>query len=229
MANWFMKHGSKEVGPGTEDQLRSAFAKGKVTNDTMVRQEDSTEWMKFGVTGLRDQGDPITETKEKSVREKQREFQSEPVQTAGLSNFSMSGIRADMFRKKPTYNSPNPVVFASFVERFVALVIDLIILSICNFILTSIIFGGFFVSLFTGVAYFVVLQHQWGYTVGRKIMGMHVEMDSRDRPSLGVFGTRYLSQILSALILLVGFFIAFGDSKVRTLHDRLVGTFVVKE
>ena len=135
MANWYMKQGSNELGPGTEDQLRSAFAKGKVTNDTMVRQEDSPEWVKFGLSGLGGQGEKIAEAKTKPMREKHSESHSEPVQTTRVSSFAMSGISADMFREKPTYNSPNPVIFASFIERFVALVIDGVIILICNFIL----------------------------------------------------------------------------------------------
>ena len=142
---------------------------------------------------------------------------------------SMSSLRGDVFRKKATYNSLNPVVYASFGERLAAVVIDSVIFLIGNLLLMRVGIGGGLLSLLLPTAYFIFLQHQWGYTVGRKIMGMHIEMENRDRPTLGVLCIRYLSSILSSLILLIGYFIALGDSEVRTLHDRISGTVVVKD
>jgi uncharacterized RDD family membrane protein YckC len=78
-------------------------------------------------------------------------------------------------------------------------------------------------------AYFVYWQHEWGYTIGRKVMKIHVEMADRSRPDMKAFLVRYLGSVVSGLILGLGYFIAFSDPKFQTLHDRLAGTIVVKD
>jgi uncharacterized RDD family membrane protein YckC len=230
MANWYMQHGKSEVGPGSENQLRAAFEKGKVTKSTKVRKEDSADWVKLGSTGILDQG--VSDNKlEKKTRSREEDPTSDnhEERDSSVSRFSMSGISVGMFKTKPTYNSPNPVVYASFVERAVALIIDSCLLCAVSFVLGQIFFLGALLSNVIVLSYFIFIQYLWGYTVGRKIMGMHVEMDNRDRPSIGVFVLRYFMSLLSGLIVGIGFLIVLSDSKMRALHDRIAETRVVKD
>lgn len=230
MANWYMQHGKTEVGPGSEDQLRAAFEKGKVTKSTKVRKEDSAGWVKLGSTGILDQG--VSDNKlDKKTRSREdvptSDSHEKPV--SSISRFSMSGINVGMFKTKPTYNSPNPVVYASFVERAAALIIDACLLCAVSFVLGHIFVMGALLFNFIVLLYLVFMQYLWGYTVGRKIMGMHVEMDNRDRPTIGVFVFRYFMSILSLLIVGIGFLMVLSDSKMRALHDRIAETRVVKD
>ncbi len=41
MANWYLKRGDGESGPGTEDQIRAAFKKKTLHLDSHVRRDDS--------------------------------------------------------------------------------------------------------------------------------------------------------------------------------------------
>lgn len=211
MANWFLKRGDKESGPGTDDQLRSAFKKGSINADSLVRREDQAQWIKFRDSGILppDAFNPF-ETSHGS-----NQSSSQPVLNAG------------MFQEKPTYGkSKTPATFA---ERFVAILIDWVILMFAMAVLSILPFIGHVAGLIVGLAYFIFLQHEWGYTIGRKVMKMHIETPDGRKPDLTVFVIRYFASILSGLILLIGYFLALTDAQVRTLHDKIAGTVVVKD
>jgi len=248
MSRWYLKRGESEVGPGTEEQLKTAFKKGSLTLDSMVKKEGQSEWV-----ALKDSGILSPEDSNPFVAGAERLGDAG---AAGRTPTPAPGdvkplIRGSMFKEKPRYSRRSSPVYASFADRFVAFFIDGIILYAVMFVFWQ-IFGGLFGALFfsrgslymfsagwimftyavqlvVGVAYFVFLQHEWGYTIGRKIMGIHVEMLDRSRPDQKTFLIRYVSEILSGLILMLGFLLALMDPKMQTLHDRMAGTIVVKD
>ena len=247
MSRWFLKRGESEVGPGTEDQLRAAFKKGSLSLDSLVKKEGHTEWVP-----LKDSGILSPEDSNPFVAGGARVGD---IGAADRPQTPVAGdvkplIRASMFKEKPRYSRRSAPVYATFADRFVAIMIDGVLLYAVSFIVLQ-IFGGllgplyssnsllmfsagwialtYLVQLMIYGAYFVFLQHEWGYTIGRKIMGIHVEMLDRRRPELKDFLVRYVSSLLSGFILLLGYLLALSDPKMQTLHDRMAGTIVVKD
>jgi uncharacterized RDD family membrane protein YckC len=128
---------------------------------------------------------------------------------------------------------------AGFWIRFVAFVIDGIIISVIQF-LVSLIFGDLmdvetnpgsssFINLILTIIYFGWLQtYLKGQTLGKKITGIRVTRLDGSEVKLGRMLLReIIGKTVSALILLIGFFMAAGKAK-RALHDRMAGTIVVR-
>jgi uncharacterized RDD family membrane protein YckC len=128
---------------------------------------------------------------------------------------------------------------AGFWIRFVAFVIDGIIISVIQFLL-SLIFGDLmdvetnpgsssFINLILTIIYFGWFQtYLRGQTLGKKITGIRVTTLDGSKVKLGRMLLReIIGKTVSALILLIGFFMAAGKSK-RALHDRMAGTIVVR-
>ena len=136
-----------------------------------------------------------------------------------------------------------PVGYGGFWIRFVAYIIDAILISLVFGVVTS-IFGVRYVemddlsridpttnllSLVVAWLYFALMESsERGATVGKMAMGLRVVSNDGKRISFMNATGRYFAKILSALIFCIGFImIAFTDRK-RGLHDMIAGTLVIK-
>lgn len=134
--------------------------------------------------------------------------------------------------------------------RFIALLIDGIILGIVAWIITSFALVGL---LFTGslygfwlgwgytlvfpliigimmVLYFLVLEVAWGGTVGKRILGLRVQTVNGGKVNFGQAFIRNISKIYWLLLLLdwiVGIATA-GKDRRQKYTDRIAGTTVVQ-
>lgn len=218
MDRWYMQKNGKTVGPGTGEQLVKAFKKGVINLDTPVANQEAGPWLPLSKSGLIPQGDmnPFMDSGNSPESDRQRNF---------------AGNLPDFFASRPKFGKNRTP--APFMERLVALVIDGFVLGFGSSILLSLTWWipylGTLISLLAGVGYFVVLQHEWGWTVGRKVMKMHIEKESGGKPDLPTLTIRYFAAIVSGMFLCLGYLIALNDSRVRTFHDRIAKTFVVKD
>jgi uncharacterized RDD family membrane protein YckC len=133
------------------------------------------------------------------------------------------------------------VAYGGFWIRFVAYIIDAIVLTIVGGVLAS-IFGVSWetdwehydptfnlVSLVIGWLYFALLESsERGATLGKMALGLRVVTGHGQRLSFMNATGRYFAKILSAIIFCIGFImIAFTDKK-RGLHDMIADTLVIK-
>jgi uncharacterized RDD family membrane protein YckC len=134
------------------------------------------------------------------------------------------------------------VAYGGFWIRFVAYIIDAILLGIVGSVLAS-LFGVSIwdpkienydptlniVSFVLGWLYFALMESsERGATVGKMAMGLRVVTSDGQRLSFLNATGRYFAKILSAIILCIGFImIGFTDKK-RGLHDMIAGTLVIK-
>lgn len=126
----------------------------------------------------------------------------------------------------------NPVVYAAFWERFGAAFLDGIILGIFQFIM------GFFIedyvtksilNFIIGWLYYALQESgPMQATLGKRGLGVKVTNLNGGSITFGQATGRYFGKILSAIILLIGYFMMMWDDKRQTLHDKLAGTLVVK-
>jgi uncharacterized RDD family membrane protein YckC len=140
--------------------------------------------------------------------------------------------------------------YAGFWIRFVAVIIDGIILWIVNMVLSMVLLGGslglgamsggedygafgamialyYVVSLGIGVTYFALLESSARQaTLGKMAVGIKVGDENGGRISgLNAVG-RYFAKILSGIILCIGYIMAGFDPKKQALHDKIAGTVV---
>jgi len=153
---------------------------------------------------------------------------------------------------EPTYNQSSdifpaqlPVTYAGFWRRFLAALLDGIIinvpLSIVSYALgeydrapTSILDA--YISVSNGLA----LAVTWLYyalqessaaqaTLGKRALGIKVTGTEGERISFGHATGRHFGKIISSIILLIGYLMMLWDDRRQTLHDKLANTLVVHQ
>ena len=137
---------------------------------------------------------------------------------------------------------------AGFWIRFLAVVVDGLILSIPTLILTGMLtggatysagasyqpgktFGANLVSTIIGVLYYAMLEGgATGQTLGKRVCGIRVVDAATGQPGIGVGRGvgRYFARWLSSIPLGLGYFWMLWDDRKQTWHDKLVSTLVVK-
>jgi uncharacterized RDD family membrane protein YckC len=121
---------------------------------------------------------------------------------------------------------------ASFGRRFVAALIDGILLGIVSGIISRVNRNlGYAVETLLSLAYFTYLEGSAsGQTVGKKVMGIRV-IDFAGGGSIG-YGRafiRWIGRIVSAIACLLGYFWMLWDKEKQTWHDKFANAVVVPE
>ena len=135
---------------------------------------------------------------------------------------------------------------ASLGSRFLALLIDAVILGIIGFIVNSLIGGqqvttsatgatvavnstGSIISFIIGAVYYAVLFQIWnGQSVGKKLLGIRVIKTDGSSATAVTGIIRYIGYYIDTFVIFIGWIWAFFDSKKQGWHDKLAGTIVVK-
>ena len=138
--------------------------------------------------------------------------------------------------------------YAGFWIRFVALIIDSIVLGVINMVLSFALIGSSFgmgigmdsgegVGAMLGVYYLVTFLIYVSYfslmessakqaTLGKMAVGIKVGDENGQRISgINALG-RYLSKLISGIILCIGYIMAAFDVRKQALHDKIAGTVV---
>jgi uncharacterized RDD family membrane protein YckC len=137
--------------------------------------------------------------------------------------------------------------YAGFWIRFVAVIIDGIIIGVVNMVLSFAILGGavgmggglsegfglmlvvyYLIIIGIGVAYYALMESSARQaTLGKMAVGIKVgDAETGGRISaLNAVG-RYLSKFISGIILCIGYIMAAFDPKKQALHDKIAGTIV---
>jgi uncharacterized RDD family membrane protein YckC len=142
--------------------------------------------------------------------------------------------------------------FGGFWRRFVAYILDAIIINIATSLIGGVIGLGIgFQSLAGGsnvaaletisgaIGALIGLVGSWLYsallesssyqaTPGKMALGLVVTDEMGQRISFGRATGRYFAKILSSLILLIGFFMVGWTARKQGLHDMIAGTLVYK-
>ena len=151
-----------------------------------------------------------------------------------------------------------PVAYAGFWLRFVAFIIDAIVLSFLGTIITlpfvasmglreimrghmpmspeelmplmgAIIRLALIRTVLNWLYYALLESSAWQATLGKKALGLEVtDMDGR-RIGFGRATGRFFAKIISALILWIGFIMAGFTEKKQALHDMIAGTLVIRK
>lgn len=140
--------------------------------------------------------------------------------------------------------------YAGFWVRFAAWIIDMIVLSLTNALVSFLLLGsvvmnneavlenpdGFINKMY--IYYGIELVIYWLYyafqdssvyqaTLGKRALGLKVINEQGERLSFANATGRYFSTILSAFTLCIGYIMIAFDSRKQALHDKLASTFVV--
>jgi uncharacterized RDD family membrane protein YckC len=124
--------------------------------------------------------------------------------------------------------------YAGFWIRFVAYIVDSVILWAVGFVLGLLAAGTdaasvglTLLSAFIGVIYFAAMESsERQATLGKMAVGIKVGDRNGERISFANALGRYFAKILSTLIIFIGFIMAGWDEKNQALHDKIADTYV---
>jgi len=129
--------------------------------------------------------------------------------------------------EEPVRSGPAaPVERGGFWNRFVAVLIDALILAIPYMLVSRFApAGGDFLL---PLAYFVGFWAIWGATPGMRLLGLSIERPDGTRIGPGRAIARYFAALLSLALLGVGLIMAGLREDKRGLHDLICDTVVVQ-
>ena len=121
-------------------------------------------------------------------------------------------------------------IYAGFWLRFVAIIIDFIIVGFVSGILGSIIpsMSGIINLLVWGGYYVYLESSEYQGTVGKILLGLKVTDLKGNRITPQVATIRFFGRILSGIILGIGYLMAAFTEKKQALHDIVAGTLVIQ-
>lgn len=110
--------------------------------------------------------------------------------------------------------------YANFGERFLALILDSLIL-----IIPSLFFG-----IFANWLYFAQMQSSTKQqSVGQSALSIQLLSIDGDKVTFGQATGRYFAHFLSVLTFMIGYLMFFFTDKKQCLHDMVANTLVVRE
>lgn len=119
-----------------------------------------------------------------------------------------------------------PVEYAGFLPRFVAFLIDALIIIVAGILVPFLKLLGILVP-WLYFAYFESSEKQ--ATPGKTAMGLKVTDTDGKRLSFVTASIRHFAKFVSALIIGLGFVMIAFDAKKQGLHDKIAGTLVVMD
>ena len=126
------------------------------------------------------------------------------------------------------YNNTNSARYASLFKRFLAMLIDGIILGIIETICAKFMghkLGGT-LTFFVGMAYFVALETSESQaTFGKSVLGLRVTDMHGQTISTGAAILRYF---VKSFVFFISVFLVLFSSRKQALHDIVAGTVVVE-
>lgn len=133
--------------------------------------------------------------------------------------------------------SNHPPEYAGFWIRFVASLIDSMMVGIVFYTLAIALFMDIYTpspnqgfSFLIQWMYFAYMESsKWQATFGKMAMGIKVTNMHGERIGFAQATGRHFAKILSAILLLIGFIMAAFTEKKQALHDILADTLVVKK
>jgi uncharacterized RDD family membrane protein YckC len=131
---------------------------------------------------------------------------------------------------QPTQVGPAPgMAFGGFWIRFVAFVIDFILIGILEVIAVSISASLLTVVYLVALLYFPLCWGLLGHTIGMIPFGLNIVRNADGgKLTWGNVIMRLIGWFVSALVIYIGFIWAAFDSRKRGWHDMIGGTVVVR-
>ncbi len=254
---WYYAAGNQQAGPVTDEQLRSLVREGRITDETSVWRDGMPDWKPYGTVKdgpLFDRG-PQAQPAPPGVPSGQAGAgqaicvecgnffpESETISYQGAT--VCGNCKPAFFQKvKEGGHAVGNLRYAGFWIRVVGYFLDFIVLFILSLgvglVLGLAMAGGeengvaeilsMIIQLGIGAGYATFFHGKYGATLGKMALGLKVVMPDGSPIGYGRAFGRFLAEILSGLILGIGYVIAAFDSEKRTLHDHICNTRVIRE
>jgi uncharacterized RDD family membrane protein YckC len=117
-----------------------------------------------------------------------------------------------------------------FLLRFVATIVDAIILGIVGFVLGMVLDPATsgILNFVIGIAYYLYFWTSTGQTIGHKLLNLRVVKTDGSPLTVGNALLRYVGWIVSAIPFGLGFLWVIWDANKQGWHDKIASTYVVR-
>jgi len=255
---WYYADAGRQMGPVEEPALDDLVRAGVIRDDTLVWREGMANWQPHGAVRGPKPAPPMPAVPigadSSFCSECGRPFPSDQLVALGNASVCAQCKPVYLQRVREGGQAVGARRYAGFWIRFVAIIIDAVILgvveTIINIPLAMLIGAGsvgvattgsmaglgamlaaqgllILINLAIGIAYEVYFLSTRSATPGKMVLGLKVIRADGGPISLGLAFGRYLARLLSGFTLLIGFIIAGFDDQKRALHDRICETRVI--
>jgi|APCry1669189034_1035192.scaffolds.fasta_scaffold64015_1 hypothetical protein len=229
-SQWHLGRGGQTTGPYSSDQLRDLVAKGGLSPGDLIWKEGMDGWIDCAtLQGL---------------------FPSTPAVVTGSDPADWNPYQSPIADTSTVAESRGPgrIVYADYLPRVGALILDSIFLTLITFIpaigigiAAVMLFGadtgpneaqviGNLFGFIAGVTYYVALEtSEKQGTWGKQIVGIKVTDLNGRRLTFGRAMGRYFAKILSGCTLGIAWLMPLFTEKKQTLHDMIAGCLVLKK
>lgn len=229
---WHYAIHNERNGPVSEEELTTLVQNGTLNRDTLVWREGMPDWQPISLA----RADLLT-----------GEAQGENVPV--VSGVALAGSDKDLAvqRMRQGYGATTHVAnYAGFWIRLAAKIIDGIIMAIVMLPISMampLLFGlsekpnPAVVLPFMGISFIIqtaipflyngFMIGKYGATLGKKAMGLKVVTDDMHTVSMGRAFGRAGAEIISGMILYIGYIMVAFDVEKRALHDHIASTRVI--
>jgi uncharacterized RDD family membrane protein YckC len=223
---WYFANNNQRSGPFSQDAFFECVRKGEVTPSTLVWHRGMAAWLPWSevLAGL----DP--ETARLAERPRLPVF----VPSIPLAAPASAGFRP---------------VYAPFIKRVGAKIVDILILvgpsMVADLLLARFYWGGqpplpdnfegflehqallTLINTVIGIAFALYFIRRYEATPGKLLLGLKLVRADGSPLGKGRIVGRYFAEMLSGLLLGIGYLLPLVDDQKRALHDMVCGTRVV--
>lgn len=241
---WYYAENNERRGPVSDAEFNELIRSGRISATTQVWRNGWADWAPLGDRAPTATGE--TNGTAACVECRQTYPTTEMVQYEG--SYVCPNCKPVFFQKVKEGIEPTPDMdYAGFWIRFVAKLVDGILIGIPGWIIqfgsmalvdTSnpdnggvvavLMIVGWLVSFALQFVYFTWMHGKFGATVGKMACGLRVVTASGAKITYGMAAARFFAELVSAIILYIGYIMAGFDEEKRALHDRLCNTRVIR-
>ena len=234
---WYYAENNERRGPVSEAEFNELIRTGRINAATQVWRDGWANWAPLGEAGTQVTGAGVA----RCVECGQTFPTSEMLQYEGV--WVCPNCKPLFFQKvKEGIEPRGDMEYAGFWIRFLAKFVDGVIVGVPNYALQYgaaslsqdpemsmvLLLGGWLVGFVLQLGYNTWLIGKYGATVGKMACGLRVVTPTGGNVGYGLACGRFFAEILSALILYIGYIMAAFDEEKRTLHDRICSTRVIR-
>ena len=254
---WYYAVGKERMGPMEDEEFEACINDGTITEKTLVWNKNLSGWTRLGeledYPGKEEKQPPIPDLSVDSpsammanCTECGKQFPEDEL--VPFENARVCASCKPLFVQKIREGvAGGGIAYGGFWIRFAAKFIDGIILSVVNMIWGFLLGNMMLASMedpvvamryslmsmalqtLTAAFYSCFFLGKFAATPGKMICGLEViTVDSDNVSYLRGFG-RYFAELISGLILCIGYLMAAWDPEKRALHDRICNTRVIKK
>lgn len=250
---WYYSMQGRSVGPLSEDDFQKLVFSAAITPQTLVWREGMPEWAPYGTlnqaAAAGSAGSAHAAEKNGTCCECGREFPTDDLIKYGGSLVCAACKPVFFQRLQEGAALPGIFEYASFGTRFGAKFLDGIIVGIVNVVLSFVSIGYaasvattgkpngstiavqvavWLVQMTISMAYYVGFHGKYGATPGKMVCKIKVVRADGSPITYGRACGRFFADMLSAIIMYIGYLMAAFDDEKRALHDRICDTRVIK-